>query len=114
MTTQDLILQEMADLPPSLLEEVLDFLRDLKQKHQQATSVLVVSQGQEARISVTEVLGSDGLKDQFLERSLSSVEQIQCELKQALAAGGYETREQVVDLVQEIKREMLDEGLTAG
>lgn len=113
MTTQDLIMREMADLPPSLLEEVLDFLRYLKQKHQQEKSVRVVSEGQETRVDVTEVLGSEALKDRFLRQPLSSVEQIQRELREALAAGGYGTREHVVDLVQEVKREMLDERLTA-
>lgn len=113
MTTQDLIVQEMADMPPSLLEEVLDFLRYLKQKHKQAKSVLVVSEGQETRVAVTEVLGSEALRDRFLRQPLSPVAQVQRELREALAAGGYETREQIVNLVQEVKREMSDERLTA-
>ena len=52
------------------------------------------------------------MKDQFLGRSLSPVDKIQRELKEALMAGGYETREQIIDLVQDVKREMLDERLT--
>ena len=112
MATQDLIVQEIADMPPALLEEALDFLRYLKQKHRQEKSVLVVSKGQETRVAVTEVLGSEALKDRFLRLPLSPVEQIQQELRAALAAGGYETREHVVDLVQEVKREMFDERLT--
>ncbi|MEM9009243.1 MAG: hypothetical protein AAGE59_37800 [Cyanobacteria bacterium P01_F01_bin.86] len=113
MTTKDLIAQEMADMPNILLEEVLDFLRDLKQKHQQTKSVLVVSEGKESRIALEAVLDGETLKDQFLGRSLSPVDKIQRELKQALAAGGYETREQIIDLVQDVKREMLDERLAA-
>lgn len=112
MTTKDLIVQEMEQTPDIILEEVLDFLRYLKQKHQSTASVLVISEGRETRVVQEEVLGHETLKDQFLRQPLSPVEQIQRELREALTAGGYETREQIVDLVQDVKREMLDERLT--
>jgi len=109
MNTRDLILQEIEDTPKSILEEVLDFLRYLKQKCQQTKSVVVVSDGQEARVALEDVLGNERLQDQFLRQPLSPVDKIQREMGEALAAGGYETREQIVELVQEVKREMLDE-----
>ena len=59
MTTKDLIAQEMADMPNILLEEVLDFLRDLKQKHQRTKSVLVVSEGKESRVALDDVLDGE-------------------------------------------------------
>lgn len=111
MATKDLLVQEIEHTPDNILEEVLDFLRYLKQKHQQIKSVVVVSEGQEARVALEDVLGGDNLQDRFLRQSLSPVDKIQRELKEALAAGGYETREQIVELVQEVKREMLDERL---
>lgn len=113
MTTQDLIVQEMADLPTPLLEEVLTFLRHLKQRHQRTKSVVVVSAGQESTVTLADVWANELLTDQFLGQSLRPVEQIQQELREALTAAGHNTRSQVIELMQEVKREMLVERLTS-
>lgn len=49
---------------------------------------------------------------QYSDRAPIPLEKLQQEFKQALAIAGYETKEQIVELVQDIKREMADERYT--
>jgi hypothetical protein len=46
---------------------------------------------------------------EYQQHPLMSAEQLQQELKQSLTEAGYDSREKIVDLVQDIKREISQE-----
>lgn len=46
---------------------------------------------------------------EYLEEDLRSAEEIETDFRQALAAHGYHSREEILALVQEVKREMAEE-----
>lgn len=105
MTIRDLLLREIEDTPEYILEEILSILRHYKERYQQAKTVKVISEGEESIVPLEELFDNEILKASFLQQSLSKVTKVQQELQEALVAGGYETREQIVELVQEVKRE---------
>ena len=72
-------------------------------------NIKVVSGDRELVVYLEDMLKLGYLGKTALREPLSSVEQIQQELKESLVAEGYETRQQIIDLIQEIKREMLDD-----
>ncbi|MGL6135861.1 MAG: hypothetical protein ACRC2M_01095 [Planktothrix sp.] len=47
--------------------------------------------------------------NEYQQHPLRSAEQLQQELKQSLTEAGYDSREKIVDLVQDIKREISQE-----
>jgi prevent-host-death family protein len=53
-----------------------------------------------------------GVPDQTREPT-RSIEELRREFRQALAEAGYETRDQVVELVRQVKRELADERAAA-
>lgn len=50
-----------------------------------------------------------GKISEYQQHPLMSAEQLQQELKQSLTEAGYDSREKIVDLVQDIKREISQE-----
>jgi hypothetical protein len=46
---------------------------------------------------------------QYQQRNLMSAKQLENGLKQALTDAGYDSREKIIDLVQEVKREIVAE-----
>ncbi|WP_156119798.1 DUF2281 domain-containing protein [Leptolyngbya sp. KIOST-1] len=110
MTNRELILQELEQTPDPILGEVLDFLRYLKQKSRQTKTIRVISGDRESIVSLEDASRSEALGEMFSSQYfLSPVSQIQRELNEALTASGYNSKDQVVELVQEVKREMWHE-----
>lgn len=54
-----------------------------------------------------------GVPDQDRQRSLS-VQELRREFRQALVEAGYQTPEEMVNLVREVKRELAEERIPAG
>ena len=110
MKTKDLILQEMEAVPEPILAEVLDFLKFLKTKRIPSDKrVTVVSATGEVSVPLA-VLASQ--KPEIAHQLMTEpmpVRQMCDELQQALSQSGYTSREKIVDLVQDVKREMLVE-----
>ncbi|MEQ9359752.1 hypothetical protein [Coleofasciculus sp. F4-SAH-05] len=111
MTSKDLILQEMGEVPEPILAEVLDFLRFLKATRLQTPqTVTIVSSAGETKVAL------DSLKQELPEISWQSdlaknpMEQVRQELILALRNSGYSSSESIVGLVRDVKREMLAEG----
>ena len=75
--------------------------------------VIVTSRGRAKAvlIGVEAFAALIGVPDQDRQRSLP-VQQLRREFSQALAEAGYETPDQVVDLVRDVKRELADEPTT--
>jgi hypothetical protein len=110
MSSKELILQEMAAVPEPILAEVLEFLRFLKAKRLQASpSVTIVSPEGESNVAL------EVLKQEIPEISLQihlaqkPIEQVRQDLNQALNNSGYISKESIVELVRDVKKEMLAE-----
>jgi hypothetical protein len=111
MTSKELILQEMAAVPEPILAEVLDFLRFLKATRLAADSptVTIVSPEGDRTVAL------DALQQEIPERlsqnhlAPNPVEQVRHDLIQALSSSGYLTKESIVELVRDVKQEMLTE-----
>lgn len=110
MKTKELILQEMEAVPEPILAEVLDFLKFLKAKHTSLDKqVTVVSPSGEVSISLaTLAIQEPEIANQLMAAPMP-VNQMCDELKQALTQSGYTSRENIIELVQAVKREMLSE-----
>ncbi|PZO09338.1 MAG: hypothetical protein DCF25_21820 [Leptolyngbya foveolarum] len=110
MKTKDLILQEMEAVPEPVLAEVLDFLQFLKAKRTlPEKQVTVVSATGENSIPLaTLAMRSPEIANPLMAEPMP-VRQMCDELKQALTQNGYTSREKIVELVQDVKREMLAE-----
>lgn len=110
MTAKELILQEMSAVPEPILAEVLDFLRFLKAKHLQTSpSVTIVSPAGESTVAL------DALQQEIPELSSqiplarTPIEQVRHDLNRALNSSGYDSNESIIELVRDVKREMLTE-----
>ena len=110
MTSKELILQEMAAVPEPILAEVLDFLRFLKATRlQNPQTVTIVSPEGELKVAL------DSLQQEMPEISLqshlaqNSIEQARQDLTRALSDSGYDSKESIVELVRDVKKEMLAE-----
>ena len=108
MTAREQILQEIVAVPESILVEVLDFLRFLKAKQLQASpSITVVSPAGESQVT------AEALRQEVSEVSVqihlaqSPIKQVRQDLQQALRNSGYITKESIVELVRDVKQEML-------
>lgn len=112
MTTKEQILREMDAVPEPLLAEVLDFLQFLKAKHTQQTKrVTVVSASEEVSMPLSALAEREPHLAEYITATPLPMSRVHDELNQALADNGYHSREQIVDLVQEVKQEMLAEEL---
>ncbi|MEL6815951.1 MAG: hypothetical protein AAFP03_14235 [Cyanobacteria bacterium J06598_3] len=110
MTTKELILQEMETAPEPILAEVLDFLKFLKAKRTSPEKqVTVVSAAGEISIPLATLAEQDPVIATQLLVEPMPVRQMCEELKQALTQSGHTSREHIIDLVQDVKREMLSE-----
>ena len=110
MQTKELILKEMEAVPESILAEVLDFLKFLKAKRAQPEKqVTVVSAAGETSVSLVTLAAQEPDIASQLMATPMSVHQMCDELRQALTQNGYTSREKIVDLVREVKQEMLSE-----
>ena len=108
MRTKELILQEMEAVPEPILAEVLDFLKFLKAKRTLLEKqVTVVSAAGEISVSLATLAAQEPEIAEHLTKKPMPVGQVCDELKQALAQSGYTSREKIVELVQEVKREIL-------
>ena len=110
MTSKELILQEMVAVPEPILAEVLDFLRFLKAKQLQASlSVTIVSPEGEFSVAL-EVLKQEipEISSQ-IQLAQKPIEQVRQDLQQALRHSGYNSQESIVELVHDVKKEMLTE-----
>lgn len=110
MKTKELIVQEMEAVPEPILAEVLDFLQFLKAKRTSpGKQVTVVSSAGETSISLaTLAIQEPEIANQLMVEPVP-VRQMCDELKQALTQSGYTSRESIIELVQDVKREMLSE-----
>ena len=110
MTPKDLIIQELDHTSDSILEEVLDFLHYLKLKQRQSKVIRIISGEGESTVTLDDAR-MVGMLDGATgwQRSLPPLAQLQQEIRQALVESGYSSKEAIVELVQEVKREMLDE-----
>ena len=110
MKTKELILQEMEAVPEPILAEVLDFLQFLKAKRTPPEKqVTVVSATGEVSIPLaTLAMQEPEIANQLMVEPMP-VRQMCDELKQALTQSGYTSREKIVELVQDVKREILTE-----
>lgn len=110
MTPKDLIIQELDHTPDSILEEVLDFLHYLKLKQRQSKAIRIISGEEESTVTLGDAEMA-GMLDGAIgwQTSLPPLAQLQQEIKQALVESGYSSKEAIVELVQEVKREILDE-----
>ncbi|MEL7223974.1 MAG: hypothetical protein AAGL17_03700 [Cyanobacteria bacterium J06576_12] len=110
MKTKELILQEMETVSEPVLVEVLNFLQFLKAKRASADKqVTVVSSTGEVAVALSELAKQVPEIEGPLMAKPMPVSQMCDELKQALAQNGYTSREKIVELVQDVKREMLAE-----
>ena len=110
MTVRDLIIEEMATVPEPILAEVLDFLRFLKVTRLQSSRfVTIVSPEGESQVSLN-VLQQDlpemGLQSQLAEQS---IEQLRQDLNRSLYNCGYTTKDSIIELVRDVKKEMMAE-----
>ena len=110
MNSKEQILQEMTAVPEPILAEVLDFLRFLKSKRLQSSpSVTIVSPEEESKVAL------ESLKQQIPEISSQlhlaekPIEQVRQDLNRALSDSGYNSKESIVGLVRDVKKEMLAE-----
>jgi hypothetical protein len=70
------------------------------------SSVRVIILFAESEADTTELWHNIG---EYQQRSLMSAKQLEQGLKQALTETGYDSREKIIDLVQEVKREITAE-----
>lgn len=110
MKTKELILQEMETVSEPILAEVLDFLKFLKAKRTQSVKqVTLVSTAGEVTVPLNTLAAQAPEIANYLTVASMPIEQMCDELRQALADGGYTSREKIIDLVQDVKQEMLSE-----
>jgi hypothetical protein len=110
MTPKELIMQELDDTSDSILEEVLDFLHYLKLKQQRSKTIRIISPEGESTVALGDAQMAgvfDGVT--ALQKPLAPLAQLQQELRQALVESGYSSKEEIVELVREVKREIADE-----
>ena len=110
MNTKELILKEMEAVPEPILAEVLDFLQFLKAKRVSPKKrvTVVSSKGEKSIPLATLATQEPEIAEQLVVEPMP-VRQMCDELKQALTQSGYISRENIIDLVQDVKREMLAE-----
>ncbi|MBE9059558.1 hypothetical protein [cf. Phormidesmis sp. LEGE 11477] len=110
MKTKELILQEMEAVPEPILAVVLDFLQFLKAKRTSSKKqVTVVSKTKEVSIPLALLATQEPeIANQLMVEPMP-IRQMCDELKQALTQSGYTSRENIVELVQDVKRERLSE-----
>lgn len=107
MTTKELILQELEAVPEPVLAEVLDFLRFLKAKRAQpGQQVIVISDKGETTVPLAVLAAQDPKVAEQIAATSLPVEQMSHEFRQALDRSGYDSRESIVELVREVKREL--------
>lgn len=107
---RDLILQELEAMPETSLVKVLDFVRAIKTEQlSDSPYVTVISSEGESVVSV-ESLKSKNI-DSILSENVATrpIQQIRQELNTALKKSGYCSKESILELVQEVKKEMLTE-----
>ncbi|MGD1856146.1 MAG: hypothetical protein ACFB2W_18040 [Leptolyngbyaceae cyanobacterium] len=110
MTPKEMILQELETAPELILAEVLDFLRFLKAKRAQSgKQITVVSPSGEMTVPLGILAAQEPSIAKYITATPTPIQQIRDELKQALERAGYDSREKIVGLVQEVKQEMLAE-----
>ena len=108
-TAKESIVAEMEAVPEPILTEVLDFLRFLKATRlPNARTVTVVSSGGEREVAL------EALKQAIPEIPSNHliqtpIEQVRRNLIQALSDGGYHSKDAIVELVRDVKREMMAE-----
>jgi hypothetical protein len=110
MTPKELIMQELDDTSDSILEEVLDFLHYLKLKQQRSKTIRIISEEGESTVALGDAQMAgvfDGVT--ALQKPVAPLAQLQQELRQALVESGYSSKEEIVELVREVKREIADE-----
>jgi len=108
MTAREQILQEMVAVPEPILAEVLDFLRFLKAKQLQASpSITVVSPTGESQVAVEALQQEIPEVSAQIHLAQHPIEQVRQDLHQALRNSGYPTKESIVELVRDVKQEML-------
>ena len=107
MTSKELILQEMDEVPEPILAEVLDFLRFLKAKRLQASPmVTVVSPEGEATVALEDLKQAIPEISSQLGSAQYPIEQVRQDLNQALINSGYTSKASIVELVRNIKKEI--------
>ena len=108
METKALILKEIESVSEPILTEVLDFLISLKAKRTLGKKqISVVSASGEVSVSLeTLAMQEPELANQIIAEPMP-VKDMCDELRQALDRSEYTTRESIVELVQDVKREML-------
>ena len=110
MTSKELILQEMVAVPEPILAEVLDFLRFLKAKQLQASpSVTVVSPERESSVALEALKQEIPEISSQIQLAQKPIEQVRQDLQQALRNSGCNSKEAIVELVHDVKKEMLTE-----
>ncbi len=109
MTTKELLLQEIEALPESVLAQLLVFLHTLKTNQtDKAKSITLVSASGEIQVSQTELICQEQkLTLSPLATPATPMERVRQELKQALEKAGYTNRASIIELVQDVKREIL-------
>lgn len=110
MTTKELILQEMAAVPEPILAEVLDFLRFLKAKRLSASPVVtVISPDGESKVPLASLEQEIPEISSQIHLAQKPIEQVRQDLNRALSSSGYDSRESIIELVRDVKKEMLAE-----
>lgn len=110
MTVEEQLLQEMSAVPEPILAEVLDFLRSLKSKQlQDSSSVTIVSPTRESTVALEALQQEIPELSSQIHLAQTPIEQVRQDLNRALSDSGYNTRESIVELVREVKQEMLTE-----
>ena len=110
MSVKDLIVEEMATVPEPILAEVLDFLRFLKVTRLQSSRfVTIVSPEGESQVfldALQQDLPAIAIQSQLAEQS---IEQLCQDLNRSLYNCGYTTKDSIIELVRDIKKEMIAE-----
>ena len=106
MNTKDQILQEISTAPEALLSEVLDFLRFLKAKHQQSPTIALVSPAGETQVTLASLQQEIPSLAAQLPVAQQPIAQVRQELNRALVNSGYNSKDAIVELVRDVKREM--------
>jgi len=110
MTAREQIMQEMVAVPESILVEVLCFLRFLKAKqHRASPSITIVSPEGESNVALEALQQEIPEISSQLHFAQQPIEQVRQDLNQALRNSGYNTKESIVELVRDVKQEMLTE-----
>ena len=110
MSAKDQILQEMSSAPEAVLSEVLDFLRFLKAKQQQESpAIALVSPEGETQVTLATLQQEIPTLASQMPSAQKPIAQVRRELNRALTNSGFDSKEALVGLVRDVKREMLSE-----